>query len=100
MLNSKGGKMTPFNKQLGELVQKHRKQKGLTQMELAMKLGYDTPQFVSIIERGLAKIPMNTIGQLIILLDIPEKKIVQMHLDAYQTILKQEIQSGKKAVNQ
>lgn len=91
--------MTAFNKQLGEIIQQHRKQKGLTQMELATKLGYDTPQFISNLERGLAKIPMNTIGQLIVLLDISEKKIVQMHLDAYQSILKSEIQQGKKIVS-
>jgi transcriptional regulator with XRE-family HTH domain len=86
------------NQELGKLVKEYRVKKGFTQLELSEKLGYDTPQFVSIMERGLAKLPLNVIGQLIVLLGIPEKKITALLLEAYRKNMHKEISSGKSQV--
>lgn len=87
--------MSTVNQELGKLVKEYRLKKGYTQLELSERLGYDTPQFVSIMERGLAKIPLNVIGQLIALLGIPEKKVTALLLDAYKKNMVKEIMSGK-----
>lgn len=87
--------MNDLNIELSKLIKEYRLKTGLTQAELADKLGYDTPQFVSIIERGLAKVPLNVIGQLIIILDIPERKIIKLLTAAYEKVVQQEIRAGK-----
>lgn len=87
--------MNSTNIELGTLIKEYRLKKNFTQFELSQKLGYDTPQFVSIMERGLAKIPLNVIGQLIILLGIPEKKVMNILLEAYKKNLVKEISDGK-----
>lgn len=93
--------MKKLNIELGNLVKDYRNKKGITQLELSEKLGYDTPQFISIIERGLAKIPLNVLGQLIVILGIPERKITKLLTDAYLEELHQEIMTGKtKVVNE
>jgi len=90
--------MKSLNLELGQLIKEHRANKGITQLQLSEKLGYDTPQFISIIERGLAKVPLNVIGQLIILLGIPEKKITKLLTNEYQKEVQREIASGKSSV--
>jgi transcriptional regulator with XRE-family HTH domain len=45
----------------GKFLQKHREDAGVTQKQLADKLGYSTAQFVSNIECGLALIPVMVI---------------------------------------
>ncbi|MEK6774202.1 MAG: helix-turn-helix transcriptional regulator [Bdellovibrionota bacterium] len=90
--------MKKLNEELGLLVKEYRNKKNITQLELSEKLGYDTPQFVSIIERGLARVPLNVIGQLIVLLGIPEKKITKLLTLNYQEKIQKEIQFGKKRV--
>lgn len=90
--------MKKLNHELGHLVKDYRSKKGITQLELSEMLGYDTPQFVSIIERGLAKVPLNVLGQLIVLLGIPERKVTKLLTAAYQMEVQKEIQSGKTKV--
>ena len=51
-------------KEVGEMLRKKRKERGLTQSELANVLGYSNAQFVSNIERGLANIPVSKIRKL------------------------------------
>lgn len=90
--------MKKLNAELGTLVKEYRNKKEMTQLELSEKLGYDTPQFVSIIERGLAKVPLNVLGQLIVLLGIPERRVTKLLTTAYQLEIQKEIASGKTKV--
>ncbi len=88
--------MKEVHVQLGSLIREHRQNLGLTQLELSQKLGYDSTQFVSLFERGLSKVPLNVLGQVIVILGIPEKKIVDTLLKAYEQNVKAEIAMGKK----
>ena len=54
-----------------------RKQKGLTQQQLASALGYTSPQFVSNWERGVAFPPANIIGDLSGLLGVPQEELTR-----------------------
>ncbi len=83
--------------ELGALIRDYRQKKNLTQLNLAQKLGYDSTQFISLFERGLSKVPHNVLGQLIIILGIPEKKVLDTLMKAYEENLKHEISSGKKS---
>ncbi len=93
--------MKKLNVELGNLVKDYRSKRGITQLELSEKLGYDTPQFISIIERGLAKTPLNVLGQLIVILGIPERRITKLLTEAYLEEVHQELTDGKtKVVNE
>jgi transcriptional regulator with XRE-family HTH domain len=81
---------------IGNIVREHRERKGLTQMEVASRLGYDSPQFVSLFERGLSKVPVTTLGRLITILGIPEKTITHILLSDYEVEVRAQIAKGKE----
>ncbi len=91
--------MSNINKELGILVREYRLKANMTQLELANKLGYESMQFVSLFERGLSKIPLKVIGKLVIILGIPEKKIVKSLVDIYTNDLMKQIEDGKQSVS-
>ena len=51
---------------------------GLSQGEVAKKLGYTSPQFISNWERGLSSPPMDTLGELVDIYKIPGKELVDI----------------------
>lgn len=59
----------PLNTQIGQRIQLSREQAGLTQEQLAEKLGLST-QFISTIERGIYGASLETIVKLCDVLDI------------------------------
>lgn len=67
-------------------------------MEVSQLLGYKTMQFVSLMERGVSKVPHNIIGKLIVILNMPENKIVDSLIMEYANKLIAEIQEGKRSV--
>ena len=89
--------MTNHPEILGTMIRNYRIKSGWTQLELAEKLGYNTPQFVSLFERGLSKIPLETLGRLIIYLKMPEKEVLKILLSTYEADLKHKLNLGKKA---
>lgn len=80
----------------GTLIRDYRLKKGWTQAELARELGYDSPQFISLLERDQSKAPLYVLGQLIVLLGIPENEIVENLVSHYQEELRGQINKGKK----
>ncbi len=91
--------MSNINKELGVLVREYRLKANMTQLELANKLGYESMQFVSLFERGLSKIPSKVIGKLIIILGVPEKKIVKNLVDIFTADLTKQIEDGKQSIS-
>ncbi|MEK2645275.1 helix-turn-helix domain-containing protein [Bdellovibrio sp. BCCA] len=49
---------------LGEFLKEKRMKAGLSQGDVADKLGYSTPQFISNWERGVSMPPINTLKKL------------------------------------
>ena len=82
--------------EIGNIVREYREKAKMTQMELAGKLGYDSPQFVSIFERGLSSVPVNTLGRLISLLGIPEKRVLDILLKSYKAQTIFQLDEGKR----
>lgn len=89
--------MKETQQDLGSLIREYRIKCNYTQQDLAKKLGYDSTQFISLFERGVSKIPLYILGQLIVFLKIPEKKVLETLMSNYAINIKNEIQSGKKA---
>ena len=83
----------------GSIIRDHRIKKGWTQAELARELGYDSPQFISLLERDQSKAPLYVLGQLIVLLGIPEGEIIESLVSHYQEDLRNQINKGKKIAN-
>lgn len=48
----------------GKVLKKYRKRAGLSQSSLGAKLGYDSGQFISNVERGVADIPAKKLKKL------------------------------------
>jgi len=62
------------------LIKSYRELANLSQAELAKKLGYTSPQFVSNIERGLSEMPTKKLKLLQKVLNIPTQKLIAMKL--------------------
>lgn len=81
--------------QLGKLVKDYRESSKMSQYELSEKLGYGSAQFVSLIERGVSRVPIVTLGKLVVILKIPEKKVVKLLITAYENEITTAINQGK-----
>ncbi len=68
---------------LGLYFKRARESAGLSQLALAKRLGYETPQFVSNWERGLSKPPISSMRDLCSELRLDPKKIHKMFVDQY-----------------
>lgn len=58
---------------VAELIRTHRLKNNLSQGQLAKKLGYTTPQFVSNLERGLAQLPPRQVKKFARILQMDKK---------------------------
>jgi transcriptional regulator with XRE-family HTH domain len=67
---------------LAAYLRKKRRQAGLTQSDVAKKLGYSSPQFVSNWERGLSDPPVETLRKISDIYNIPLDEIHQLFLKA------------------
>lgn len=70
--------------EIGEIIKSYRAKAGMTQLELAFKLGYKIPQFISLIENGHSKVPLNIIAELVAILRIPEELVISSLVAAYE----------------
>ena len=68
------------NKYLGGYLRERRVASGLTQLEVATKLGYSSAQFISNWERGLSSPPVNKIAELTELYDFSKQELMEMYL--------------------
>lgn len=84
--------------QIGSIIRKYRKKSEMTQIDLALRLGYKTAQFVSLFERGVAKVPFKILGMLVVILKIPEAQIVGIILVFRCNDIEREINEGKKSM--
>jgi len=80
---------------LGQTIREYRLKAGMTQLELSQKLGYESMQFVHLMEIGRSKVPLKTLGKLIVILNLPEKKIVSELIANETKALLKEIKAGK-----
>ena len=80
----------------GEMIRKKRVEKGFTQAELSAKLNYPNPQFISLMERSLSKIPLFAMGRMIEILGLNEELVVARLLEDYEQTVRAELRKGRK----
>jgi len=76
---------------LGEFLQSKRMKAGLSQGDVATKLGYSSPQFISNFERGLCAPPLNKLKLLIQLYDLNGEEVVKLMLKEQEKHLRKSL---------
>lgn len=84
-------------KYFGEFLRTRRDSAGLSQVELANKLGY-TSQFISNCERGKAVLPGKSWKALIQILDISENELLEILHREQEAVWLAQIRAGSKKV--
>lgn len=73
---------------LGEFLTQKRKEMKLTQMQVAQAFGWTSPQFVSNIERGTAKLPMDKVKKAIEIYSVPADEFIEIFVQQTRESLK------------
>ena len=81
---------------LGEFLQAKRIKSGLSQGDVATKLGYSSPQFISNFERGLCAPPLNKLKLLVNLYDLNGEELVRLMLKEHEKHIRRAIGLTKK----
>ncbi len=76
---------------LGRLIKAERQKLNLTQLEVSHELGYDSAQFLSLMERGISKVPRPVMKKLISILDLNRSEMIQLIQADFVKTLKEEI---------
>ncbi|NCN41508.1 helix-turn-helix domain-containing protein [bacterium] len=80
---------------LGKFLKAQRVKAGFTQGEVASRLGYSSPQFISNIERGLSVIPLKTLAVLVSQYKINQELMIKTIMDSQRQILKKYLSKAK-----
>lgn len=86
---------------IGQTIRNHREKEGMTQLELAHKLGYDSMQFVSLFERGLSKVPFKVLGKCFVILNFSKKEqqeIVKGMVQEFRNRIVDEVVQGQESI--
>jgi len=68
-------------KKMGVYLREKREHKGLTQAQVALQLGYGSPQFISNIERGVSRVPVKSLKYFIDLYGLQTDEVIEILLD-------------------
>lgn len=76
-----------LHENLGQYLRDKRINAGLTQAEIASKLGYSSPQFISNFERGLCSPPLKNLKALVKLYKIDANELIRLIIDEQKQVL-------------
>jgi transcriptional regulator with XRE-family HTH domain len=80
---------------LGTYLQNKRLKAELSQGDVADKLGYSSPQFISNFERGLCAPPLPKLRILIDLYDLNPEEVVKIMLGEHEKHLRKHLKAAK-----
>lgn len=86
-----------LHQNLGRYLRTKRVSSGLTQAEIADRLGYSSPQFISNFERGLCSPPLKNLKVLVRLYKIDAQELIRLILDEQRQVLSSVLMGGKRA---
>lgn len=72
------------HKNIGKFLKYQREKAGLSQRQVAEKLGYTTPQFVSNWERGIISPPLTTMATLVKMYSMSSKELLELLVSEYR----------------
>jgi len=82
--------------ELGVLVKECRQEHGFTQIQLAKKLGYNSAQFISMVENGRVGMAFGKMRKICKVLDIPRVHVRDALMDDYYDKISGEFGLGSK----
>ena len=85
-----------LNQTLGSYLKEKRTAAKLTQLEVARKLGYSSPQFISNFERGLCSPPLKQLKKITKLYKINPNEIIEFMMNDQQARLNKTFFGRKK----
>lgn len=88
--------MKDLFKVLGDFLQSKRVKAGLSQGDVATKLGYSSPQFISNFERGLCAPPLNKLKLLVQLYGLNGDEVLKLMLKEQEKHLRKALGLAKK----
>ena len=91
---NKGHKMRIINRKVSQLILAERSKLGLTQKQLAIRLGLRSGQYVHNIEKLQCNFPPKKIAKLSLALSIPLEKIKYAMMEDYIEAVKSEIEKS------
>lgn len=80
---------------LGLYLKEKREAAGLSQSEVAKKLGYSSPQFISNCERGLCALPLDTLKTIIKLYSLSPSEVIELILEEQEKHMKSYLMGRK-----
>lgn len=83
-------------KQLADYLKEKRKAAGVSQSQVAEKLGYKCSQFISNWERGISSPPVGTLKDLAALYNVPDEEMLQKIIDVTLEEVKLDLQKRFK----
>jgi transcriptional regulator with XRE-family HTH domain len=84
---------------LGIFLRDARLKKNYSQWDVAKKIGYSSPQFISNLERGISSPPLKLLRVLVDLYDMSPRELLQVITEEQERILKQNLSKLKKALS-
>lgn len=78
----------PSQKRIGQFLKQHRVKAGLTQSDVAQRLGYTSPQFISNIERGLCSAPVKHLKDFAKMYNLDSEELIGLLLTEHETMLR------------
>jgi transcriptional regulator with XRE-family HTH domain len=83
---------------LARFLKTKRQDAGLSQLEVANRLNYSSPQFISNWERGVSCPPLDKLHLLMNMYRVSKKEIIEIMLEDTKDYLESEISGRSKAV--
>ncbi len=80
--------------QMGFFLRQKREFKGLTQAQVATRLGYGSPQFISNIERGVSRVPVKSLRSFIELYELNIEEVIDLLLEEKRNQLRKVLGIG------
>ncbi|PIS12155.1 MAG: XRE family transcriptional regulator [Bdellovibrio sp. CG10_big_fil_rev_8_21_14_0_10_47_8] len=80
-----------MTKRMGNFLKQKREQQGLTQAQVADKLGYGSPQFISNIERGISRVPLRSLKLFINVYDLKPDEVIDILLEEKRNQIKRQL---------
>ncbi len=87
----------PSQKRIGQFLKQHRVKAGLTQSDVAQRLGYTSPQFISNIERGLCSAPVKHLKDFAKMYHLDSEELIGLLLSEHETLLREALNLNSKA---
>ena len=80
-----------MTKHIGQFLKEKRESKGMTQAQVAEKLGYGSPQFISNIERGISRVPIKSLKAFMNVYELNADQVINLLLEEKKEQLRKQL---------